>query len=40
MGISAGIYAHMGEICQGVQSMEMISYFFVFLAPVFGDLEV
>ena len=31
---------HMGEISQGVQSMEMMSYFLFFLATVFGNLEV
>ena len=29
---------HMGEVSQGLQSMEMMSYFF--LATVFGNLEV
>ena len=33
-------HLYVGEISQGVQSMEMMSYFFVFLATVFGNLEV
>ena len=31
---------HMGEISQGVQSMEMMSYFLSFFATVFSNLEV
>ena len=33
-------YLHMGEISQGVQSMNLVSYFFVFLSTIFGNLEV
>ena len=31
---------YMGENSQGVQSMEIMSYFFLFLATVLGSLEV
>ena len=32
--------AYMGEISQGVQSMEMMSYFLFLFATIFGNLEV
>ena len=34
------VFQHMGDISQGVQSMEIMSYFLFFLATVFGNLEV
>ena len=38
--ISCGISWHMGEISQGVQSLDLVSYFLYFLAPSFGNLKV
>ena len=37
---SMWIHTYMGGNLLTVQSMEMMSYFFVFLATVFGNLEV